>query len=70
MRKSFSRKEFLLKRLTSKIPLLIKSLAKWETPLSTVVRSTKMGYQIIPLLRPVVHIYVAFPDFASAAQTN
>ena len=52
------------------ILLLIKSLAKWETPLSTVVRSTKMGYQTIRLLKPVVHIYVAYPDFASTAQTN
>ena len=52
------------------IPLLIKSLAKWETPLSTVVRCTKMGYQTIRLLKPVVHIYMAHPDFAFTTQTN
>ena len=50
------------------IPLLINSLAKWETPLSTVVRSTEMGYQMICLLRLVVHIYVVYPDFASTAK--
>ena len=39
------------------ILLLIKALAKGQTPPSSIVRSAKMGYQLIPLLMPVVLIY-------------
>ena len=39
------------------IPLLIKALAKGQTPPSSIVRSAKMGYQVIALLMPVVLIY-------------